>query len=158
MIRGMKIRKYRDEDCASTISLFRRTVRTVNRRDYDEEQVNAWAPDRIDPNSWNGSLQSNYAVVAEDEEGCLLGFGDMDDCGYLDRLFVSADHQREGVGTRILEELEEYAVQIGVIKITTQASISAVPFFESKGYRTERENRKLHNGVWFVNYWMAKEL
>ncbi len=153
----MEIRKYREEDCASTISLFRRTVRTVNRKDYDEEQVVAWAPDKIDPNSWNGSLQSNYAVVAE-EDGVLLGFGDMDDCGYLDRLFVSADCQREGVGSAILEELEAYAAQIGVLKITTEASVSARPFFESKGYRVERENKKLHNGVWFVNFLMAKEL
>ncbi len=71
---------------------------------------------------------------------------------------MSADRQREGVGSEILEELEAYAAQIGVLKITTEASVSARPFFESKGYRAERENRKLHNGVWFVNFLMAKEL
>ncbi len=39
------IRKYRNEDCGQILKLFYDTVHTVNRRDYSEEQVNAWAPD-----------------------------------------------------------------------------------------------------------------
>ena len=40
----MIIREYRKEDLGEVMQLFYDTVHTVNRRDYTEEQVNAWAP------------------------------------------------------------------------------------------------------------------
>lgn len=35
----LKIRKYQEEDCLSTIQLFRETVLYINSKDYSEEQV-----------------------------------------------------------------------------------------------------------------------
>ena len=55
----------------------------------------------------------------------LVGFGDIDKTGYLDRLFVHADYQRKGIATAICNQLEQ-AVQGN---ITTDASITAKPFF-----------------------------
>ena len=39
----MEIRPYRAEDLEDVLSLFQDTVRTINRRDYTPEQVEAWA-------------------------------------------------------------------------------------------------------------------
>ena len=153
----MEIRKYREEDTAAIVSLFRNTVRKVKRRDYTEEPVEAWAPDDIDPELWKGSLSSDFTVVAEDE-GKIVGFGDIDDCGYLDRLYVAADRQGEGIASEIYEKIEEYARVIGVLEITTEASVTAKPFFLAKGFSVRREQVKRHNGCDFVNYVMAKEI
>ena len=35
----MELREYRQEDCREMAELFYETVRTVNRRDYTEEQL-----------------------------------------------------------------------------------------------------------------------
>ena len=65
-----------------------------------------------------------------EEDGVLLGFGDISAEGYLDRLYVSKDHQRRGIATAICTALEE---AVPAERITTQASITAKPFFEKRG-------------------------
>ena len=37
----------------------------------------------------------------------LVGFGDIDKTGYLDRLFVHADYQKKGIATAICNRLEQ---------------------------------------------------
>ena len=83
----MIIREYKPEDCPQIAELFYNTVHTVNAKDYTEEQLNAWADGNIDIEKWNLSFLEHYTCVAV-EDGVVVGFGDIDDCGYLDRLYV----------------------------------------------------------------------
>ena len=52
----MYLREYRPEDCREIIELFYQTVHTVNAADYTEEQLDAWADGKADPEVWNRSL------------------------------------------------------------------------------------------------------
>ena len=96
----MKLRQYQSKDCGGMSELFYDTVHTVNRRDYTEEQVCAWADGHVDPDVWNRSFLEHFTVIAEDN-GTLVGFGDMAKDGYLDRLYVHRDHQGKGIGREI---------------------------------------------------------
>ena len=137
-----ELRKYKNSDCPAIAGLFYDTVHTVNRADYTEEQVNAWAAGKVDLEAWDRSI---------------IGFGDMDETGYLDRLYVHKDHQREGIATAICNVLEsEAASRPGVVKITTHASITARPFFLSRGYRAVKEQQVEGAGVLLTNYVMEK--
>ncbi len=42
---SIAVRRYTPNDLAGLIALFRYTVRRINRRDYSQQQVLAWAPD-----------------------------------------------------------------------------------------------------------------
>ena len=88
------------------------------------------------------------------EDGCIVGFGDIDKYGYLDRLFVHKDFQGQGVASAICERLE---VSITTDKITTHASITAKPFFEKRGYRVVKEQQVIRNAVCLTNYLMEKQ-
>ena len=147
----MTIREYRRADCAETAALFYNTVHTVNARDYSEAQLNAWATGELDLEDWNRRFEEHYSVVAV-EDGEIVGFGDISGDGYLDRLFVHAAHQRQGIASAICEELEG-AVQG---RIETHASITARPFFESRGYRVIREQWFELRGVMISNFVMEK--
>lgn len=83
----------------------------------------------------------------------LVGFGDIDKTGYLDRLFVHADYQRKGIATAICNQLEQ-AVQGN---ITTDASITAKPFFEKRDYKIVKEQQVERQGIFLTNYVMIKE-
>lgn len=63
----MKLRPYHPDDCPALAALFYDTVHTVNCRDYSAEQ-----------------------------NGQIVGFGDISRDGYLDRLYVHARFQRQG--------------------------------------------------------------
>ena len=88
----MILRPYGKEDCGQTARLFYETVHTVNARDYSPSQLAAWAPAPPRPEAWHASFCGHYALVAE-ENGAVVGFGDIDGTGYLDRLYVHKDYQ-----------------------------------------------------------------
>lgn len=149
----MLIREYRSSDCKEIAELFYNTVHTVNAKDYSNEQLDAWATGRIDLDKWNQSFLEHYSVVAVDDKR-IVGFGDIDKSGYLDRLFVHKDYQRQGIASAICDELEQ-AVNEGTI--ITHASVTAKPFFEQKGYKVVREQQVVRNGITLTNFLMEKK-
>ncbi len=152
----MNIRRYTSADCAEMAELFYNTVHTVNARDYTEVQLNAWANGSIDLTAWDKSFSEHNTIVAT-EDGIIVGFGDMDG-GYLDRLYVHRDHQRQGIASAIVSELEAQAVASGISVFTTHASKTAKPFFEKRGYVAVRKRKVIRGGVVLTNYAMEKRL
>lgn len=148
----MIIRKYMSDDCEKLAELFYYTVHTVNAKDYTKEQLNAWADGSVDLEEWNKSLSKHFTVVAV-ENNKIIGFGDIDKSGYLDRLYVHKDYQKQGIATRICNELEK---AYDVNKIITHASITAKSFFEHRGYKVIKEQQVIKNGIYLTNYIMEK--
>lgn len=147
----MLIRRYVPQDLDDIIRLFRETVHTVNAADYSPEQLDAWAPEDIDANAWDESLRANFAVVAI-MDGRIAGFGDIDRSGHLERLYVSKDYQRRGVASQICDVLEAH---FPALVTMTAASITAVPFFEKRGYVALEEQKVERNGVELTRYLMS---
>lgn len=147
----MIIRKYQASDCKEQTNLFYNTVHNVNAKDYTKEQLNVWATGQIDLEKWNESLQEHFSVVAVDDE-IIVGFGDIDKTGYLDRLFVHADYQGKGIATAICNQLEQ-AVKGN---LTTHDSITAKPFFEKRGYKLVKEQQVERQGIFLTNFCMKK--
>lgn len=150
----MKLRKYRPEDCSEIAELFYHTVHTVNAADYTKEQLNAWADGKVDLHSWNCSFLAHETVVAE-ENGILVGFGDIDRSGYLDRLYVHKDCQGRGIATAIVDDLEE---RCQAEMIVTHASVMAKPFFEQRGYEVRKRQQVSRGGILLTNFVMEKVL
>ena len=151
---GLILRDYRSEDCGALIDLFRNTVRRVNIADYTQEQVEAWAPDHIDSEAWDTSLRSRNTLVAEISGSAeIVGFADMTNDGYLDRLYVHADHQHRGIATKLCDRLENAAT---ASTIMTHSSITARPFFERRGYAVLRSQQVTCRGIVLTNFVMAK--
>lgn len=101
----------------------------------------------------------------------IIGFGDMDDTGYLDRLYVHKDYQGRGVATAICDRLEEdFCLSRGRLlqnsavqkrkndTFTTHASITARPFFEKRGYTVVKAQQVVRKGISIRNYIMRKRI
>lgn len=153
----MNIRMYKSEDCREIVELFYNTVHSINSRDYSLEQLDVWAPKEIDIALWDKSLSQHYSIVAE-ENGVIIGFGDLDAIGYLDRLYVHKDYQGIGVAATISNELENYAQENHISIVTTNASITAKPFFKKRGYEVVKEQFIERNGQFLKNFIMKKVL
>lgn len=59
------------------------------------------------------------------KNGIIVGFGDIDNTGYLDRLYVHKDYQNQGIAKAMCDKLEQHNAYN---EITTHASITAKPF------------------------------
>lgn len=148
----MEIRRYQPSDCKELTELFYHTVHTINAKDYSKEQLDVWATRQVDLEKWNQSLQEHHSLVVV-EGGVIVGFGDIDKTGYLDRLYVHADCQGKGIATAICDRLESFVEK----EVTTHASITARPFFEHRGYRVVKEQQVERQGIFLTNYVMIKE-
>ena len=148
----IELRKYRPEDIEEMTQLFYHTVHTINAADYTEEQLDAWADGEADKEKWNQSFLSHSTWVAVEGQK-IVGFADMDEEGYLDRLYVHKDFQGMGIASRLCDQLEG---ESSSLRFFTHASITARPFFEKRGYRVERRQQVERQGVWLTNYLMVK--
>ena len=148
----MYIREYEPADCSEIAALFYQTVHEVNKQDYTIEQLNAWAAGKVDLAAWNQSFLEHYTLVAV-ENGRIAGFGDIDETGYLDRLYVHKEHQREGIAAALCSRLEAH-VQGNIL---THASITARPFFQKRGYKVLKEQQVERQNVLLTNFVMVLE-
>lgn len=129
-----------------------RKISRINAKNYTKEQLNVWATGKIDIDVWNQSFLNHYTLVAI-EKNMIVGFGDIDNTGYLDRLYVHKDYQGLGIATALCDRLEK---QFTVEKITVHASITAKPFFEKRGYKVIKEQEVIRQNVSLINYLMEK--
>ena len=150
----MQLRAYRESDCEQLAELFYQTVHSVNAADYTKAQLDAWATGKVVLQEWNRSFLAHHTVVA-DEGGEIVGFGDIDPTGYLDRLYIHKGHQHQGIASAICDALEQWA---GNKVITTHASITAKPFFLHRGYRIVRKQEVIRCGITLTNFVMEKPL
>ncbi len=152
-----KVRAYRAEDAPEIVGLFYETVRSVNRADYTEEQVEAWAPRVPDAGEWHARMAGRRTLVAEEGDE-VVGFVELEDDGHLDMLYLRKDAVGRGVARLLYDEVEREALTQGLGRIFTEASITARPFFERRGFKVVREQTVSRRGVGMTNFVMEKYL
>ena len=118
----MKTRLYKQSDLEAVLKLFYDNIHTVCVNDYTLEQLDAWAPKEPDVYRWQASLNRNHTLVVENESQ-IIGFGDVGETGYLDRLYVHPDYLHQGIASLIVEQLEKYAKAKGIGFMNTIKSI-----------------------------------
>lgn len=153
----IEVRLYQPADALPLLALFRDTIRRVNCRDYSPEQVAAWASDEIDPDEWAERFTGRHVLVAE-TAGVIAGFAELEPSGHLDRVFVSADHQRQGIGHLLLSELIAAAHRQRIPRLFVEASITAKEFFEAHGFVVITPQVVTARGVEFVNFRMERAI
>lgn len=151
------IRPFQNADAPALLALFRDTIRRVNSRDYSPEQVTAWASDEIDEAAWASRFLGRFVVVAE-ADGRIAGFAELEPTGRIDRFFVSADHQGLGIGRALLDAIEAEAMRLGLPRLDADVSLTALSFFERRGFQTIASQVVTLRGVAFRNVRMIRVL
>ena len=149
------VREYRAHDLEAVVALFGRSVRQIAGRDYDDQQIAAWAPEPPDLEAWAGRLGSGTVLVAEAGEK-MAGFARLDDGGGIDLLYVDPAYERRGVATRLLDQLTVVARGCGLRKLQADVSVTARPFFEAQGFEVVESQSVERRGVVFKNYRMVR--
>lgn len=153
----MNIRLYETGDCEEIIKLFYETVHSINAGDYTKSQLEAWAPKQIEIMEWDKSFSKDYTIVVENI-GSIVGLANLGHTGNFDKLFVHKDYQGQGIATMLANELEKYSLENNIKIITVEASITAKPFFEKRGYFTVKQQEVERRGQLLTNFVMKKIL
>ncbi|MCC5656143.1 GNAT family N-acetyltransferase [Nostoc sp. XA010] len=153
----MRLRIYEIADTKEIMKLFYDTVHEVNIHDYTQEQVDAWAPAQMDIDVWIKGLGSKFTYVAEEQDK-IIGFGELEANGHIDRFYCHKDFQRKGIGKKILEQVESKANSLGIEKLFVEASITAKIFFESQNFIVVKQQEVERRGQKLINFIMEKSI
>lgn len=153
----IELRRYRPEEAAATLTVFRAAVRRTALADYSPLQVETWAPDLIDATAWAKRRVAIPTWVAE-IDGEVAGFVDLGAEGQIDMLYVHPDHGGRGIGSDLLEEVERQARDRGLAELTAHVSATALSVFLRRGFRVVQPQSVELRGVRFRNFVMAKRL
>lgn len=151
------IRVALQSDAVELKKLFQNTVLAINRRDYSQAEVEDWASCGDNLSNIEDMIKTHYFIVAVNQQSEIVGFSSITPQGYLHSMFVHKNFQGEGIATMLLNEIEQYAITNGIIRITSEVSLTARPFFEKKGYIVEEEQKRKANQLSLTNFWMAKQ-
>lgn len=145
------------DDIPAIVEMYRGTVHSVNAADYTPAQIKVWADGAVNFPRWEKAINEQYFVLAE-IDGKLAGFSSIAKDGYLDFMYVSKDHQRCGVASMLLNEIERKAVEQRNPQIYSHVSKTARGFFQKMGYEHKEDIRDLYKGELFINALMVKKL
>jgi len=134
----MKVRRLRKGEEIELWELFYNTIHSVNIRDYDENQIEAWAPGDFDVNIAIQKFTDIDPFVAI-KNGKIIGYGDIQSDGLIDHFYCHHEFQRQGVGSALFSAIEKEAIINGISKMYSNVSITARPFFEAKGFAVKKE-------------------
>ena len=153
----MLIRRYHPGEEQILWELFFATVRTINLGDYTQEQVTVWAPEEIDKLHWQQRIQdmNPFVCVHEDQ---IIGYAGLLESGYVDHFYAHKDWQGQGVGKLLYGALEAEARAQQLSELTSDVSLTARPFFESRGFHVARKQEVVRDGVILHNFRMAKRI
>ncbi len=152
------IRRAKEIDCKAILRVHVRAIREIAKSHYTLEEVEAWARPRK-PEHYTESVRDKEFYVAE-ENGVVIGFGTLNQVqGEIEAVYVSPEVARRGVGKTILQKLEERAQDLNIKLLKLDASLNAVPFYKSEGYKPQKETKhRLTSGVEIGCVLMVKEL
>ena len=151
------LRPYVAADLMPLRELFAQSVEELTQDDYDEEQRLAWISAVEDTQAFGKRLAAMLTLVVQ-VEGEYAGFAALKDNSHIDMLFVHPYFVGQGVGTTLADALERIATARGSKVITVDASETAEPFFEERGYTAFRRNSVPLDDQWLANTTMRKQL
>lgn len=151
----LTIRNYVEADASALWDIHFYTIRNINIRDYTQQQVEAWAPERPDLSIWIKRMKGLSPFVAE-IEGVIVGYTDLQPDGLIDHFFCHHDHQGQGVGKALLEHVFRIGKQREVKRFYSEVSITARPFYEHFGFNVIQEQEMQVRGQKLKNFVMEK--
>ena len=138
------VRRFQDADAGEVSALIIKTLRTTNSKDYSEEyiekDVQAFSPDGVMIRAgW-----THFYVVCHGNRivgcGAIGPYWGKEDESSLFNIFVLPEYQGKGVGTKIIDTLEQDEFFLRARRIEIPASITACEFYKKMGYTYKNGN------------------
>ena len=151
------LRPYLPADAPALADIFRASIEELTADDYSTAQQEAWAAAADDAAEFGRRLAGSLTLVGT-IGGEPVGFASLKAGEELEMLYVHPEAAGQGVATALYDALEKLARARGAKRLTTEASDTALPFFERRGFQAQRRNTVVRGGEWLGTTTMEKRL
>jgi N-acetylglutamate synthase-like GNAT family acetyltransferase len=140
------IRRFRDNDAFETSELIRKTLTEVNSKFYPQSVIeymyNEFTPEFL----IKLSKERDFFVALKNS--MIVGTITLED-DYIGTVFVNPKYHSKGLGTKLMDIVENLAKERKMEEIRLQSSINAVDFYEKLGYSKGEKKDSEQYGVTF---------
>lgn len=144
-------------DLPVVAAIFRAAIDVLAEEDYDAGQRAAWMERADDVEAFNAGLTGALTLVAT-VGGVPAGFASLKDNERVEMLYVHPDVARKGVATLLVDALEKLGGARGARRLTVEASDTARPLFENRGYEAQSRAAVPLGEEWLARTHMVKLL
>ncbi|NCC70730.1 GNAT family N-acetyltransferase [bacterium] len=155
----MEIRKPKIEEAEEVSNLLINTIKNVNSKDHNLEQIESWLPsnsvERL-KQKFTDNKRSIFVLVDKKEIMAYL-------CMFLESklitsLYVKHTEIGKGYGKKLLQFAEDFAKQNNLDELKLDSSTTAFNFYKSQAYIAIKESNHDLNGVKIPIIEMYKKL
>jgi putative acetyltransferase len=155
--RRLALRPFLPADTPLLAAIFEASIEQLTADEYDPGQQAAWAATAEDEDAFAQRLSGQLTLVAT-MDGAPVAFASLRGNDHIDMLYVHPAVARQGVATSLVDALEKLARARGAAKLTVDASDTAKPFFDKRGYSAQHRNAVAVGNEWLGNVSMQKQL
>ena len=134
----MKIRRFQPEDAIETSEVIAKTLKISNSKDYSKEYIEANIVSHSPEILIERATEGHMYVVCDNSQiigcGAIAGYWGSTTESILLTIFVLPEYQGKGIGSKIIETLEQDEYFFRAKRIEIPASITAVEFYRKMGY------------------------
>ena len=133
----MNIRKALAADAQAIFDLRNRSIRCLCKGFYPDDLLLRWT-EGVVPSRRFVEFVSQLIYVAESSDR-IVGCGAVSLIdGKIDAVFVDPDHAGNGIGRKVMQFLEEVAIESGsTATLHLEASLNAMPFYTKLGFAVD---------------------
>ena len=121
------------------------SIRQLCSAHYSKEQINSWIGTQRKEQYIQLIARNDHIVVAEDGSGQMIAVADLRPCTDREQFSSEVNFEvygfyvlplatRQGVGRRLMAELERRALEQGCVRLGVCSTLNATPFYEACGF------------------------
>jgi N-acetylglutamate synthase-like GNAT family acetyltransferase len=156
---NIKIRKANISESEKISKLRINTIKEINSLVYDAQQIKTLV-DKNDLKSTNDKIDRGILFIAiQDNEilGCI-SFYFKNNKNFIGGLYVKSNLIKKGIGKKLVNFVENIAMQKNLKKLTLYSTPNAVGFYEKLGYNILKNEFGYINSVKFPLIEMEREI
>jgi len=153
----MKLKQITKKDQLKLKEVYFDSVVSIDENIYSKEHKLAWACQAWENNEFEKSLLigMGFKLIYNNE---IIGFATRYPENRLSLLYIRGRFKRKGFGTMILDSIERDALQSGINKLKTEASLISYKLLLKKNWKIDCKEKVNIKGLIFERFKMSKIL
>lgn len=144
------IEEYEKKDIAIISNMIIEDILEVDSKDYGIEAANNLIQKYYTKEKLTEEFQSRTKVYVAKINGKIVGTAGIDKSWYSDdgeywilSVFVRKENHKQGIGTKLIKKIEEYAKEIKAKRLVIPATITGCEFYKKMGYEYVNGKKEL---------------
>lgn len=151
----LEIKEYEEKYIKQISNLIIQNLININSKDYGIEKANKMAKD-FTVEKLKNTLNNRTKVYVALIDNEVVGTAGLDKSWYSDdeywilSVFVKPENHGQGIGTKLIRKIEEFANTLPAKKLIIPASITAHEFYYKLGYRYKDGKKELNDEDMYI--------